>query len=222
VLVNPWVRSVQGVARAYLRHYYLRRLFQRSFWNKVARGEFRLGEAARALHQQAAAAVGREREARPVEARPASTHTAPVAEAALPARMEHGLRKFRGRVLLILTETISRRRIRDLAAGSWRWRRLLASARVTASLARQTIRSRAAGGATGSPFGPERLNAGLIPQKPVASVYVRSRTSGSRRSAAARVAGYRIAHAASSTPSAAPATSSATSVDEAWRPGTKV
>lgn len=40
VLINPWVRTPQGEAKAYLRHYYFQRLFQKSFWRKVASGEF--------------------------------------------------------------------------------------------------------------------------------------------------------------------------------------
>jgi exosortase A-associated hydrolase 1/exosortase A-associated hydrolase 2 len=40
VLVNPWIYSVQGAAKAYLKHYYLRRLFQRDFWRKVFSGNF--------------------------------------------------------------------------------------------------------------------------------------------------------------------------------------
>ncbi len=40
ILLNPWVRSEQGEAKAYLKHYYLQRLLQASFWRKVFRGEF--------------------------------------------------------------------------------------------------------------------------------------------------------------------------------------
>lgn len=39
ILLNPWVRTAQGEAQAYLRHYYRQRLFQRSFWRKVVSGE---------------------------------------------------------------------------------------------------------------------------------------------------------------------------------------
>lgn len=132
VLVNPWVRTEQGAARAYLRHYYVRRLFQRSFWEKVARGEFRVREAAGALRQQAAAAVGRDLEARPARARPELRDTSAGADAPLPSRMEQGLRKFGGRVLLILSgNDLTAQEFKDVAARSWRWRRLLASGRVT-------------------------------------------------------------------------------------------
>jgi exosortase A-associated hydrolase 1 len=40
VAINPWVRSCHGEASTRLKHYYLRRLFSRSFWSKLARGDF--------------------------------------------------------------------------------------------------------------------------------------------------------------------------------------
>lgn len=41
VLANPWVNTDSGQARALVRHYYLARLFERSFWSKVRAGDFR-------------------------------------------------------------------------------------------------------------------------------------------------------------------------------------
>jgi exosortase A-associated hydrolase 1 len=49
LLANPWVRTVQGEARSYLRHYYWQRLLQRSFWSKVLSGKFSVGKSARDL-----------------------------------------------------------------------------------------------------------------------------------------------------------------------------
>jgi exosortase A-associated hydrolase 1 len=43
ILANPWVRSTAGEATAMLKHYYLQRLLQRSFWAKVFGGGFQLG-----------------------------------------------------------------------------------------------------------------------------------------------------------------------------------
>lgn len=37
-LLNPWVRTPQGLARTHARHYYGRRLLQRSFWQKLVGG----------------------------------------------------------------------------------------------------------------------------------------------------------------------------------------
>ena len=38
VLVNPWVRSEETLARTQLKHYYLKRLSQRAFWAKLFSG----------------------------------------------------------------------------------------------------------------------------------------------------------------------------------------
>ena len=38
VLLNPWVRSPESLARVHLRHYYWRRLVQPAFWAKLVRG----------------------------------------------------------------------------------------------------------------------------------------------------------------------------------------
>ena len=40
VLVNPWVYSPQGAAKAYLKHYYLDRLLSKGFWRKVLKGQY--------------------------------------------------------------------------------------------------------------------------------------------------------------------------------------
>jgi exosortase A-associated hydrolase 1 len=40
VLVNPWVYSEQGAARAYLKHYYVKRFFSLQFWKKVLSREY--------------------------------------------------------------------------------------------------------------------------------------------------------------------------------------
>jgi len=39
VLINPWVRTEQSEAKAYIEHYYLRRLLQKTFWKKLFSGE---------------------------------------------------------------------------------------------------------------------------------------------------------------------------------------
>jgi exosortase A-associated hydrolase 1 len=125
VLVNPWVRTEQGVARAHLRHYYVRRLFQASLWQKVARGEFNVRGAAAALGKFALDAMGRGSSSGTVERSPAS-------EAPLPDRMEDGLRRFQGRVLFMLSgNDLTAQEFKDAVTRSRRWRRLLAGDRVT-------------------------------------------------------------------------------------------
>ena len=125
VLLNPWVRTGQGLARVHLRHYYMRRLFQASLWEKVARGEFNIRGAAAALGRMVSDAMGRVPSSDNITESPAS-------ESPLPDRMEHALRGFRGRVLLILSgNDLTAQEFKDVVAASSRWQRLLSGDRFT-------------------------------------------------------------------------------------------
>lgn len=124
VLLNPWVRTGQGVARAHLRHYYLLRVFQPGLWRKIARGEFNYREATRVLARFLIDAIARRRPSRAIDGSYAS-------DAPLPDRMEDGLRKFGGRVLFILSgNDLTAREFKDAVARSSGWRQLLANGRV--------------------------------------------------------------------------------------------
>lgn len=121
VLLNPWVRTNGGHAKATLKHYYLDRLLQPALWRKIVSGRFDLGGALRSffglLHASAAkpaAAVGQ------------------GAAAPLPDRMLAGLAGFKGKVLLILSgRDLTAQEFSDLAKGSSQWQRLLGASHVT-------------------------------------------------------------------------------------------
>lgn len=109
VLANPWVRTQAGIARAHIRHYYARRLLQGDFWRKLARGALDLRASARSLARFA---------------RDAAAGASPPAS--LPERMLDGLRRFRGRVLVILSgDDLTASEFRDLVAASPEWRSAL-------------------------------------------------------------------------------------------------
>jgi len=115
VLLNPWVRTTQGLARVHLKHYYVRRLFQASLWQKLARGEFDFRGAASALRRIVADALV------------ARGGGSPQGEVSFLERMEQGLRAFRGKVLLILSgNDLTAQEFKDFVAGSQRWQDLLA------------------------------------------------------------------------------------------------
>jgi len=117
VLLNPWVRTEQSFARAEIRHYYGARIFQASFWQKLARGEV---EVSRSLSSFFARARGAFAHAEPAQAKP------------LPERMENGLRRFNGGVLLILCgDDLTAQEFKDLVARSPGWQALLQDRRVT-------------------------------------------------------------------------------------------
>ena len=114
-LVNPWVRTEQGIAQARLRHYYGARLLEAGLWRKVLRGEFDVKSSLASLRKFLADAAGPRKDSVP-----------------LPDRMEDGLRRFAGRVLLILSgKDLTADEFRGVVNRSERWKRLLRDARVT-------------------------------------------------------------------------------------------
>lgn len=115
VLLNPWVRTEQGLAQATLSHYYVRRVFERAFWRKLASGAFRLRESVRSLVKLTTTAAGGRADA----------------DSGLPARLRRALSTFRGRVLIILSGAdIGAREFSALGEQHAEWRALLSEPRV--------------------------------------------------------------------------------------------
>ncbi|MCB1777683.1 MAG: hydrolase 1, exosortase A system-associated [Candidatus Competibacteraceae bacterium] len=132
VLLNPWVRTEAGQARAYLRHYYLSRLLSPDLWRKIRRGDFAFSAAWRSLWAMFGQA--RQPDARKTvaatDARKAVAATSK--QTPLPQRMADGWQHFRGPILLILSgDDLTAAEFRDLAKASRIWRQLLAQPRVT-------------------------------------------------------------------------------------------
>jgi len=134
VLLNPWLRTEVGAARAYLRHYYLARLVNPDLWRKIGRGEFSFATALRSL----LALVGQVWRGGRVGSSQSAAETAAGIrmpepnQPPLPERMADGLQRFKGWVLLILSgDDLTAAEFRDAVKASRRWRRLLAQPRVT-------------------------------------------------------------------------------------------
>jgi exosortase A-associated hydrolase 1 len=126
VLLNPWVRTSEGEARAYLRHYYVQRLADPALWRRLVTGHLDLGGSARSLIGLVGRRFGLGDAARPQDGK--SAH----ASKSLPDRMAAGLAKFKGPVLLIMSgQDLTAREFDDTARASKTWRRLLADPRVT-------------------------------------------------------------------------------------------
>jgi exosortase A-associated hydrolase 1 len=122
VLINPWVRTDSGLAKATLQHYYGNRLLQRALWLKIARGQFDFGAALGSLLRLLRTALGR-----PAGAAAASDG----APATLPQRMQAGLQHYGGRVLLILSgNDLTAQEFQGVVQASPRWQALLAAPRI--------------------------------------------------------------------------------------------
>ncbi|MCC2973035.1 hydrolase 1, exosortase A system-associated [Massilia sp. IC2-476] len=117
-LLNPWVRTEAGAARATIRHYYRRRLFEGELWSKILAGRFDLRSAAASALAVARSALG---------AKPA-----PGPVATLPQRMADGLARFDGRLLVMLSGAdLTAQEFAGVAETDPAWRRLLGERRVT-------------------------------------------------------------------------------------------
>lgn len=109
ILANPWVRGAVSSERVMLRHYYLQRLFDRSFWSKLLAMRLNPFAAAREFLGRAARATA------------APSPTLPYVE-----RMLLGLEGFCGTLLLLLSEQdLTAKEFLDLCAVDHRWRRVL-------------------------------------------------------------------------------------------------
>ena len=120
-LLNPWVRTPEGLARATLKHYYVQRLFEASLWRKLLSGKFSVAAALKsAASLLQTAGTGK------------AGPPAPSGAANLPERMLAGLSGFKGKVLLILSGAdLTAQEFMDVAAASPAWQAQLASARTT-------------------------------------------------------------------------------------------
>ncbi len=115
VLVNPWIRTPHGEAKAQLKHYYLSRMTDADFWRKLSSGKFEFGDSFKGVF----GAISRIKT-------PESDKKAP-----LPERMCQSLEKFHGKILLILSENdLVAREFEDAVKASQKWRDLLGSPKV--------------------------------------------------------------------------------------------
>ncbi len=132
VLLNPWVRTEEGLAKAYLRHYYLSRIASRDFWTGLLRGKLNPLVAARGLWQVLGKAIGRGTAPVAESARDQSAPAEAVRTHSLPVRMADGWQAFSGGILLILSgEDLTAAEFRDAAASLPEWQGLLTQTRVS-------------------------------------------------------------------------------------------
>jgi exosortase A-associated hydrolase 1 len=118
VLLNPWVRTEAGEARATLKHYYRARLLQPGLWRKIWRGQFNYRAAVGSLRRLLASAGAADR----ITTKPDS----------LPSRMADGLARFEGELLVLLSGAdLTAQEFSDLASTDPTWVRILSDSRAT-------------------------------------------------------------------------------------------
>ena len=120
VAANPWARSEASLAAARVKHYYLARLMDRSFWAKLLRGGLDWRASVSALWTNVKGARSLSRTAGASDTQP------------FQVRMARGLAGFRGRLLLIMAENdLTAQEFLQYTAASPAWRGLLGGANVS-------------------------------------------------------------------------------------------
>lgn len=125
VLLNPWARTEAGQAKTVLRHYYLNRIMQPSFWRKVFSFQFNILDSVRSAIPLIAAAKGASGKNNDVAADP----YAPLPRSAsLPDRLYTGFHRFKGPVMLVMSgRDYIAREFNDLIRDSSPWQTAIAA-----------------------------------------------------------------------------------------------
>jgi len=89
VLLNPWVHTEAGEAKAYLKNYYFKRLMSHDFWQKILRGNFNLFKSLSSFADLTRKSQGQKDTA--------------VDSIPLPGLVAENLKRFTGQVLVILS-----------------------------------------------------------------------------------------------------------------------
>ena len=132
VLVNPWIRTKQGEAKAYLKHYYLSRLLNKNFWTKVISGKFDVGGSFRSLIAMCKQLCAKKIEPGEPDLHGdhsvSESHLSAVSHSELPERFYQSLKAFTKPVLLILSgNDLTAAEFLDVINGDKRWRKLIKS-----------------------------------------------------------------------------------------------
>lgn len=117
ILLNPWVRTLHSEASTFLKHYYLQRLLQKSFWRKVFSGRFSLSDSIRQL-------FGVVRDSRSLEG--GTTDSLKRSGESFVQRMLSGFEKFNHPVLILISgRDLTAQEFVDLCKKDDSWRNCL-------------------------------------------------------------------------------------------------
>jgi exosortase A-associated hydrolase 1 len=124
ILLNPWVRTEQGIAKAYLKHYYVKRLFELAFWKKLFSGKLNPLASIQSLYKFGKNSL---RDVKSVSTEDSSSsNIACHLTAPLPERMLDGLKRFQGQVLVIISgKDLTAHEFIDLTNTSMDWQETL-------------------------------------------------------------------------------------------------
>lgn len=131
-LANPWVRTEQGEAKAFLKHYYLSRLMNKQFWMKLLTGKLKVFQAVLDLISN----VKRSRVVSPEVVTAEDKIDADISSssqsAALPDRVFQSLALFPGKIMFLISgNDLTAAEFMDSVANDRKRQKLMSSHKVT-------------------------------------------------------------------------------------------
>ncbi len=122
ILLNPWGRTEAGEAKAYLRHYYVRRLFDKELRQKILGGKFELRKSFFSLLTFVKKSRNRQALAMSSSGENGEKHN----HASLPERMYEGLKCFQGMVGIIISgDDLTAAEFQDMVKDSKAWQKMM-------------------------------------------------------------------------------------------------
>lgn len=130
-LVNPWVRTEQGEAEAFIKHYYIARLCSKAFWGKLISGRFRVWKSLSGLLKN----IQRSNSSSNVQKNSkiaGPNQKAEPLQQSLPARMFGSLTSYRGGMFFIISgNDLTAAEFMDATKEGRSCRKLIKSSRVS-------------------------------------------------------------------------------------------
>lgn len=118
-MVNPWIRTEEGEAKTFLRHYYWNRLFEKEFWLKLWSGKFSILNSIKSFIQLIRSAMVK------------TTHSAvagtdELAGLPLPERLEKSCHRFTGQLFVLTSgKDYIAQEFKDYVATSNTWQAMI-------------------------------------------------------------------------------------------------
>jgi exosortase A-associated hydrolase 1/exosortase A-associated hydrolase 2 len=132
VILNPWVRSEAGEAKAFLKHYYLQRLFSRQLWSKVIKGDFNISASLASFVSMLKRSSNTGEPSVTKESSEAcAADTVKQSSTNLPEKMQSSLKAYQGPVQYIMSgNDLTAAEFDDVVKGSKSFTRLLKQKRM--------------------------------------------------------------------------------------------
>lgn len=124
ILLNPWVRQAQSHAQTLLKHYYLKRLISRQFWQKLFKGSLKLTDSLTSLSQTLSASRSKNHANNQID-----TSMSRLTEHTYVSAMLQGWQNFNGMALVITSgHDLTAQEFLELCASASQWKQCLGQA----------------------------------------------------------------------------------------------